>query len=199
MADTVRSCSVIMTFDDIHLFLHVDQFYVFSPRAVPPPPTILPTSELTPELDLVGAALSRDSPALEEVVSLTSGKSGLRLGFATNCMSVSFDAGVCLPLLSSPEAGVQFYTNNFAIPDEGAWNKIHGGSGAVPLFLPSNADRRDVNWIAAAFLEFHAPLAAWLHPLESRGPTGDDTLLASGEVYNNFMRLDVWYKGSDSN
>ena len=100
MADTVRSCSVIMTFDDIHLFLHVDQFYVFSPRAVPPPPTILPTSELTPELDLVGAALSRDSPASEEVVSLTSHKSGLRLGFATNRASVSFSISVCLLLQS---------------------------------------------------------------------------------------------------
>ena len=106
---------------------------------------------------------------------------------------------------------MQFYTNNFAVPDKGARKKIHGGSGAVgdgygpgstssfSLFLPSNADRRDVNWIAAAFLEFHAPLAAWLHPPESRGPTGDDTLLVSGEVYNNFVRLDVWYKGSDSN
>ena len=80
--------SLIITFDDIQLFLHLDQFYVFSPRAVPPPPTILPASELTPELDLVGAALSRDSPASEEVVSLTSGKSGLRLGFATNRASL---------------------------------------------------------------------------------------------------------------
>ena len=50
---------------------------------------------------------------------------------------------------------------------------------------------------AAAFLEFHAPLAAWIHP-QSRGPLGDDTLLASGEVYNNFVRLDVWYKGDSS-
>ena len=46
---------------------------------------------------------------------------------------------------------------------------------------------------AAAFLEFHAPLAAWIHP-GTRGPTGEDTLLASGEVYNNSTRMDVWYK-----
>ena len=46
---------------------------------------------------------------------------------------------------------------------------------------------------AAAFLEFHAPLAAWIHP-GVRGPSGDDTLLASGQVYNNFVRMDVWYK-----
>ncbi|CAL1717421.1 unnamed protein product [Somion occarium] len=44
----------------------------------------------------------------------------------------------------------------------------------------------------AAFLEFHEPLAAWLHP-ETQGPDKNDTLLASGEVYNNFVRVDVWY------
>ena len=56
-----------------------------------------------------------------------------------------------------------------------------------------------VGGTAAAFLEFHAPLAAWIHP-QARGPEGEgeDTLLASGEVYNNFVRLDVWYKGSGS-
>ena len=48
---------------------------------------------------------------------------------------------------------------------------------------------------AAAFLEFHAPLAAWIHP-GTRGATGEDTLLASGEVYNNFVRMDVWYKSA---
>ena len=48
---------------------------------------------------------------------------------------------------------------------------------------------------AAAFLEFHAPLAAWIHP-GTRGATDEDTLLASGEVYNNFVRMDVWYKSA---
>ena len=57
---------------------------MFSPRSVPPPPSIMPASELKPELDLVGAALSRDGPAAEEVASLAGGKSGLRVGFATN-------------------------------------------------------------------------------------------------------------------
>ena len=95
MTDAVRTSTLIMAFDDIELCLNVDQFYVFSPRVVPPPPTILPASELTPELDLIGAALSRDSPASEEVVSLTSGKSGLRLGFATNRAFVSFSISVC--------------------------------------------------------------------------------------------------------
>ena len=61
-----------------------DEFYVFSKRATPPPPSILPASELKPEVDLVGAALSRDGPASEEVVSLAGAKSGLRISFATN-------------------------------------------------------------------------------------------------------------------
>ena len=52
--------------------------------------------------------------------------------------------------------------------------------------------------IAAAFLEFHEPLGAWLHP-NTQGLSKDDTLLTSGEVYNNFVRMDVWYKHSDSN
>ena len=44
-----------------------------------------------------------------------------------------------------PEAGVQFYIKNFAVPDKGARKKIHGGSSAVgdgyslgsTSFLPS--------------------------------------------------------------
>lgn len=42
---------------------------------------------------------------------------------------------------------------------------------------------------AAAMIEFHEPLSAFLYPsLQQRG---DTTLLASGEVYNNFVRLRV--------
>ena len=57
---------------------------MFSKRATPPPPSILPASELKPDADLVGAALSRDGPGSEEVVSLAGAKSGLRISFATN-------------------------------------------------------------------------------------------------------------------
>lgn len=64
--------------------LSVDEFYVFTPRATAPPPSKLSASEFKPQLDLVGAALSRDGPASEELVSLASGKSGLRVGFASN-------------------------------------------------------------------------------------------------------------------
>ena len=114
---------------------------------------------------------------------------------------------------------MQFYTNNFAAPEKSARKKIHGGSGAVgdgytpgcasssyyflTLFLLTFMFVFRICWgcggTAAAFLEFHAPLAAWIHP-QARGPEGEgeDTLLASGEVYNNFVRLDVWYKGSGS-
>ena len=84
-ADTVRLVSprdsLVLT---LLVFVSPDQFYVFAPRAAPPPPSKLSASDFTPELDLVGAALSRDGPASEEVVSLTSGKSGLRIGFSTN-------------------------------------------------------------------------------------------------------------------
>ena len=48
---------------------------------------------------------------------------------------------------------------------------------------------------AAAFLEFHEPLAAWLHP-STQGLSKDDTLLASGEIYNNYVRMDVWSKST---
>jgi aldose 1-epimerase len=42
---------------------------------------------------------------------------------------------------------------------------------------------------AAAFLEFHEPLAAFLFPQFQKNT--DDTLLASDEVYHNFVKVDV--------
>jgi aldose 1-epimerase len=42
---------------------------------------------------------------------------------------------------------------------------------------------------AAAFLEFHEPLAAFLFPQLQKN--GDDTLLTSDEVYHNFVKVDV--------
>ncbi|CCL98625.1 uncharacterized protein FIBRA_00627 [Fibroporia radiculosa] len=107
-------------------------------------------------------------PALEDqqsLVELASPKSGLRLNFSSN------------------QSGVQFYSNNFSQPDKTARKKIHGGSG-------EKGDGYEPG--SAAFLEFHEPLAAWLHP-ETIGRTGSDTLLASGELYNSFVRMDVWY------
>jgi aldose 1-epimerase len=42
---------------------------------------------------------------------------------------------------------------------------------------------------AAAFLEFHEPLAAFLFPQLQRNQ--DDTLLTSDEVYHNFVKVNV--------
>ena len=61
-----------------------DEFYVFSERPVPAPPTVMPAAELTPELDLVSGALASEGPGSEEVVSLAGGTSGLRISFSTN-------------------------------------------------------------------------------------------------------------------
>jgi len=41
---------------------------------------------------------------------------------------------------------------------------------------------------AAAFLEFHELLAAWLHPYST---SDSDTLLTSDAIYNNYVRVDV--------
>ena len=63
-----------------------------------------------------------------------------------------------------------------------------------PSLSPYGALMRSVmNEPGAAFLEFHEPLAAFLHP-DTVGPSKNDTLLASGEVYNNWVRMDVWYR-----
>ncbi|KAH9914979.1 galactose mutarotase-like protein [Fomitopsis serialis] len=113
------------------------------------------------------APIEEDADA---VVELESGKSGLKLAFYTN------------------QSGVQFYSNNFSSPAATARKKIHGGSGA-------QGDGYEPG--SAAFLEFHEPLAAWLHP-GTVGASGSDTLLASGEVYNNYVRMDVLYRSEEA-
>jgi len=104
--------------------------------------------------------------AADGVVELASNKSGVRLVFGTN------------------QSGVQFYSNNFANGD-GARKRIHGGSGA---FGPGEGYPS----ASAVFLEFHEPLASFLHP--GLNPSGDDTILAPGEIYNNYVRADVLYR-----
>ncbi|EPT05454.1 hypothetical protein FOMPIDRAFT_1155225 [Fomitopsis schrenkii] len=113
------------------------------------------------------------APAEEDadaVVELEGDKSGLKLAFYTN------------------QSGVQFYSNNFSQPARTARKKIHGGSGA-------QGDGYEPG--SAAFLELHEPLAAWLHP-GTVGASGNDTLLASGEVYNNYVRMDVLYRSTEA-
>lgn len=143
-----------------------DEFYLLDKRDAPAAPVRVPAASLTGAGDLVRAALEDNG---EPDVELASAKSGLKLRFFSN------------------QSGVQFYSNNFASPDKTARKKIHGGSGAVgDGYEPGSA----------AFLEFHEPLAAWLHPA-TVGRTGNDTLLAPDEVYNNYVRLDVWYRSPE--
>ncbi|KAG2756797.1 hypothetical protein P692DRAFT_20867848 [Suillus brevipes Sb2] len=72
-----------------------------------------------------------------------------------------------------------FYTNNH--PNKQFRKKIHGGLGI-----------KDDGYIngSAAFLEFHEPLSAFLHPEAT--PDSTDTLLTSNEIYNNFVRADIF-------
>ncbi|KAG1870753.1 galactose mutarotase-like domain-containing protein [Suillus subalutaceus] len=97
----------------------------------------------------------------EPVVQLKSEKSGLKVDFDSN------------------QAGLMFYTNNH--PNKQFRKKIHGGPGM-----------KDDGYIkgSAAFLEFHEPLSAFLHPEAT--PNSTDTLLTSNEIYNNFVRADIF-------
>ena len=58
--------------------------------------------------------------------------------------------------------------------------------------VPLTCARLTLHFPAAAFLEFHEPLAAWMNAATSL--FDNDTLLASGEVYNNITKLDVLYR-----
>ncbi|KAI0693410.1 galactose mutarotase-like protein [Cytidiella melzeri] len=151
-----------------------DEFYVFS-RPPPSIPTRIPASALGDSgasltnggINVIKQILDLRTDPSQAPVTLASEKSGLKIVFESN------------------QSGVQFYTNNFAFADKNARKKIHGGSGEF--------GKDGYEHHSAAFLEFHEPLAAWLHPA-TLGSSGDDTLLTSGEVYNNFVRLDVLYK-----
>ncbi|KAG8934780.1 hypothetical protein FRC01_000461 [Tulasnella sp. 417] len=112
-------------------------------------------------------ALTEPSTVDEVPVELSSKETGIRISFETN------------------QPGVQFYTGNGLSKDSGSRKKIHGGSGnAGDGYEPK----------AGAFLEFHEPLAAWQHPW---GKTHGDTLLTSDELYNNYTKLNVYFKRKD--
>ncbi|TDL25724.1 galactose mutarotase-like protein [Rickenella mellea] len=143
-----------------------DEFYVFeSSTDGTTVPTRVPLESL-PSLNLLQSIVDPNTPGTgTPVVKLESPKSGLKLAFESN------------------QSGVQFYTANFVSKDT-ARKKIHGGTGKKRTgdgYGPQSA----------AFLEFHEPHAAWLHP--DTTPTGYDTLLTSDELYNNFVKVDVTY------
>jgi len=74
-----------------------------------------------------------------------------------------------------------FYANGSAQPSTGSRKMIHGGSG-----LSGNHDAYGPG--SAAFLEFHAPLAAFLDP---ENKDGEDSLLTTDELYNAYVRCKV--------
>ncbi|KAI0317520.1 galactose mutarotase-like protein [Amylostereum chailletii] len=141
-----------------------DHFYVFAPREPGPAAAHrIAQSAFTPALDLVQEVIAEG--AADGVVELASARSGIRLKFGTN------------------QSGVQFYSNTLATGD-GAMKRIHGGSGVAG---PGEGYKP----ASAVFLEFHEPLAAFIHPASNS--SGNDTLLGPGEIYNNFVRMDVLY------
>jgi len=140
-----------------------DSFYVFDRT-----PSVIPTRvslDTFDTLDLIQEVVNPSNTTATSVVELTSEKSGLKLTFESN------------------QSGVQFYSGNF-VGKEGARKKIHGGTGKI------NSDD-GYGGGCAAFLEFHEPLAAWLHPETT--PSANDTLITNGELYNNFVKVNVTF------
>ncbi|KAL0563997.1 hypothetical protein V5O48_018059 [Marasmius crinis-equi] len=149
-----------------------DDFYLFDQQTQSIPKQV-PLSSFNDKFDLLADVLrpsngpnaSRGARP-DSVVELASEKSGIKLVFDTN------------------QSGAMFYSNIGASPSKGARKKIHGGSG-----IKNHGDAYP-EW-AAAFLEFHEPLAAFLDPANK---DKDDTLLTEGEMYHNYVRVDVRFK-----
>ncbi|KAL0580646.1 hypothetical protein V5O48_001376 [Marasmius crinis-equi] len=149
-----------------------NDFYLFEDETRSIPKQV-PLSSLNDNFDLLADVLrpSNNSDASrgarsDPVVELASENSGIKLVFDTN------------------QSGAMLYCNIGASPAKGARKKIHGGSG-----IKDHGDAYP-EW-AAAFLEFHEPLAAFL---DSAKKDKDDTLLTSDELYHNYVRLDVRFK-----
>jgi len=138
-----------------------DSFYVFKAPPTPIESIRIPLSTLS-TLDLIKDIL-RAPARTNPLVELTSELSGWALAFDSN------------------QPGVQFYSGNLS-DGKGTRKPIHGWSGQ---------DGDGYGPQTFAFLEFHEPLAAWLHPETA---VSGDTLLTSDELYNNFVRVDVLFK-----
>lgn len=141
-----------------------DHYYLLAPR---PCEKLVPHRISVKEFDTAKAGVELNivkeifESTNEPVVQLKSEKSRLKVDFDSN------------------QAGLMFYTNNH--PNKQFRKKIHGGLGI-----------KDDGYIngSAAFLEFHEPLSAFLHPEAT--PNSTDTLLTSNEIYNNFVRADIF-------
>ncbi|KZT23155.1 galactose mutarotase-like protein [Neolentinus lepideus HHB14362 ss-1] len=140
-----------------------DWYYSFPPTPSTTDHRLAPGTKKNVVKEVLEKKLEGD----EAKVELGSETSGVKIVFGSN------------------QSGVQFYTNNYGsttFPRK----KIHGGSGV-------EGEGEGYGSASAAFLEFHSPLAAWLHPDTVRD--GFDTLIAgNGEVYNNWVKADVYYK-----
>ena len=84
------------------------------------------------------------------------------------------------------ERGVQVYSGG-GLDGSGTRKRIHGGAADGTGYTPGSA----------AFLEFHAPHSAFLHkygdPITEAAQLGDDTILTSDELYNHWVRIDMWH------
>jgi len=139
-----------------------DEYYMFD-SPVDQTPSRVPLTDLATIDSLT--PLVRSSSATPPV-TLLSKISGLRLTFESN------------------QPGAQLWTAN-SLTGAGTRKLIHGGSKD-----PAVGD--GYKPCAAAFVEFHEPLAAWMHPW-GQAP-GKDTLLMSTELYNNYKKVNIYYK-----
>jgi len=143
-----------------------DDFYIFD-RTEESIPKIFNEHDLI-SLDYVKDIVDEQDQENEAKVVLEGGKSGIKLNFFSN------------------QSGVQFYSNTFST-GFGVRKKIHGGDGSSVKKPGRGYDKG-----TAAFLEFHEPYPAFLHP--SVSPSGHDTLLTSGEIYNNYVKINVAFQ-----
>jgi len=144
-----------------------DDYYLFSSSAGgKPQPGRLPISSLEDgKFDLLSPIIAPSS-APPSVV-LAAPKSGLNATFDTN------------------QAGVQFWSCE-PLTGAGAMKRIHGGTGT------EDGQKAGYKGGSAAFLEFHEPHAAFLHPeIVAKSITKDNTLLADGELYHNYVKMDL--------
>jgi len=141
-----------------------DEFYLINPVAPPgAQPTRLALSNVT-QTTYVEALVNAPGQDTHPVI-LRSKKSGIKLGFESN------------------QAGVQLWTSNSLKEEDGTRKQIHGGSANGTGYAAH----------AGAFLEFHQPLAAWLHDYGAK-PHVIDTLIDSNDLGHLYVRLDVAYQ-----